>query len=123
VAGFTNGNLDLVQRWTTLVPVSGGAGTIVTEAALLGDQVGPSGVDLFGYSIHRIGLRIDAVSLTTPPGNPDETDWQLSAALLFQGTIAGATACKDGGWQDLHGVGGRRFKNQGDCMQFVNTGK
>jgi hypothetical protein len=123
VAGFTNGSLDLVQYWTTLVPVSGAAGSIVTEKALLDDQVGPSGVDLFGYAIHRIGLRLDAVSLTSPPGNPGETDWELSATLIFQGTIAGAVACKDGGWQSLHGVDYRPFKNQGDCMQFVNTGK
>jgi hypothetical protein len=37
------------STWTTIVPVSGAAGSIVTEPALLGGQVGPSGVDLFGY--------------------------------------------------------------------------
>lgn len=29
-------------------------------------------------------------------------------------------ACKNGGWS---GFSGRTFKNQGDCIQFVNTGK
>lgn len=35
-----------------------------------------------------------------PPGNSDD--------------------CKDGGWQTFNSP--REFKNQGDCMQFVNTG-
>src|SRR5205807_9428170 len=29
--------------------------------------------------------------------------------------------CKNGGWQTFNTP--RRFKNQGDCIQFVNTGK
>jgi hypothetical protein len=29
--------------------------------------------------------------------------------------------CKDGGWQNFNAP--RTFRNQGDCMQFVNTGK
>jgi hypothetical protein len=28
---------------------------------------------------------------------------------------------KEGGWQTFHSP--RAFKNQGDCIQFVNTGK
>jgi hypothetical protein len=31
--------------------------------------------------------------------------------------------CKDGGWMTLSGADGSPFKNQGDCIQFVNTGK
>jgi hypothetical protein len=61
--------------------------------------------------------------LTTRPGSPNETDWELRATLIVQGTIAGPDACKDGGWQSLHSSAGAPFKNQGDCMQFVNTGK
>jgi hypothetical protein len=30
--------------------------------------------------------------------------------------------CKDGGWKNYEGPNGP-FKNQGDCIQFVNTGK
>jgi len=29
--------------------------------------------------------------------------------------------CKNGGWRNFSVP--RRFKNQGDCIQFVNTGK
>ena len=32
-------------------------------------------------------------------------------------------ACKDGGWQGLTRDDGSLFKNQGDCIQLVNTGK
>jgi hypothetical protein len=101
----------------------GCAGSILTEQGLLDGQVGPSGVDLAGYTIDRIGLRIDAVSLTTSPTNLGETDWNLSATILFEGTIASTSSCKKGGWQSLHGPNDRLFGNQGDCIQFVNTGK
>lgn len=32
-------------------------------------------------------------------------------------------ACKHGGWQSLSRADGSSFKNQGDCIQYVNTGK
>jgi hypothetical protein len=32
-------------------------------------------------------------------------------------------ACKNGGWQTLRRADGSSFKNQGDCIQYVNTGK
>ncbi|HEX8290307.1 MAG TPA: putative metal-binding motif-containing protein, partial [Pyrinomonadaceae bacterium] len=32
-------------------------------------------------------------------------------------------ACKNGGWQNLYGTGGTTFKNQGECVQYFNTGK
>jgi hypothetical protein len=31
--------------------------------------------------------------------------------------------CKNGGWQGLSRADGSSFKNQGDCIQYVNTGK
>ncbi|HEX8147978.1 MAG TPA: hypothetical protein VF591_12430 [Pyrinomonadaceae bacterium] len=31
--------------------------------------------------------------------------------------------CKDGGWQKVKTAGGASFKNQGQCVQYVNTGK
>ena len=31
--------------------------------------------------------------------------------------------CKKGGWQNLTRADGSGFKNQGDCIQYVNTGK
>lgn len=34
-----------------------------------------------------------------------------------------AAACKNGGWQTLRRANGSTFKNQGDCIQYVNTGR
>jgi hypothetical protein len=31
--------------------------------------------------------------------------------------------CKNGGWQQVRRADGSPFKNQGDCIQYVNTGK
>jgi hypothetical protein len=32
-------------------------------------------------------------------------------------------SCKSGGWKTLRRADGSTFKNQGDCIQYVNTGK
>lgn len=32
-------------------------------------------------------------------------------------------SCKQGGWKDLERADGSSFKNQGDCIQYLNTGK
>jgi hypothetical protein len=40
---------------------------------------------------------------------------------LPQPTSAGQ--CKNGGWQNQFRADGSTFKNQGDCLQYVNTGK
>ena len=31
--------------------------------------------------------------------------------------------CKKGGWQTMRRADGSSFKNQGDCVSYVNTGK
>ncbi len=31
--------------------------------------------------------------------------------------------CKKDGWKDLERTDGSSFKNQGDCIQYLNTGK
>jgi hypothetical protein len=50
--------------------------------------------------------------------------WTVSNVHLGE---AAATSdknnCKSGGWKDLERADGSSFKNQGDCIQYVNTGK
>lgn len=41
---------------------------------------------------------------------------------IFQ-VAQSADACKDGGWQTLKRADGSSFKNQGDCVSYVNTGR
>jgi hypothetical protein len=53
--------------------------------------------------------------------------WTVSNVQLGQGEAAGVATkkdeCKKGGWADLTRADGSFFKNQGDCIQYVNTGK
>jgi hypothetical protein len=44
-------------------------------------------------------------------------------AALTINVPANANACKNNGWQTLTRADGSTFKNQGDCIQYVNTGK
>jgi hypothetical protein len=46
-----------------------------------------------------------------------------NASLLSAGVAGSVTACKNDGWQELTRVDGIPFTNQGDCIQYVNTGK
>jgi hypothetical protein len=51
----------------------------------------------------------------------------VSNVQLGQSAAAGVATnkdeCKKGGWADLTRANGTTFKNQGDCIQYVNTGK
>ena len=48
----------------------------------------------------------------------------IPAAKFTAYTIATTAAgCKNNGWQSLSRANGSSFKNQGDCIQYVNTGK
>ena len=52
--------------------------------------------------------------------------WTVSNVHLGAAASKTATAkddCKNGGWANLTRTGGSTFKNQGDCIQYVNTGK
>jgi hypothetical protein len=44
-------------------------------------------------------------------------------SLLSVNQAGDASACKNEGWQHLTRADGSIFKNQGDCIQYVNTGK
>ena len=46
-----------------------------------------------------------------------------NVSLLSVNQAGNATACKNDGWQQLTRADGSIFKNQGDCIQYVNTGK
>lgn len=42
---------------------------------------------------------------------------------MYINTPPNKDACKNGGWQNYTRADGSTFKNQGDCIQYVNTGK
>jgi hypothetical protein len=41
---------------------------------------------------------------------------------LSLGTLPASEACKNGGWESFTRADGSSFKNQGDCIQYANTG-
>jgi hypothetical protein len=56
----------------------------------------------------------------------DYDPWLIAPALGGAcGGVEATTAsqCKNGGWKTVFRGNGTSFKNQGDCMQYVNTGK
>ena len=46
-----------------------------------------------------------------------------NTSLLSINQAGTVNSCKNDGWQDLTRAGGTTFKNQGDCIQYVITGK
>ena len=62
-----------------------------------------------------------------PSGGVCNGGWDKSSDInvqVFASQVAPSKdSCKDGGWQSLVRTDGSTFKNQGDCIQYVNTGK
>jgi len=50
-------------------------------------------------------------------------DNQRTGSLPWRPFPTDKDQCKNGGWQSLSRADGTTFKNQGDCIQYVNTGK
>ncbi|MFN2510069.1 MAG: hypothetical protein ABR568_01345 [Pyrinomonadaceae bacterium] len=46
-----------------------------------------------------------------------------NVSLLSVNLAGNASACKNDGWQQLTRADGTTFTNQGDCIQYVNTGR
>jgi hypothetical protein len=74
------------------------------------------------------GILVDRTVLNPPPDTTTQTIY-ASVSSLSPFVIAKLNAptdinqCKNGGWQTFSRSDGTPFKNQGDCVQFVNTGK
>jgi hypothetical protein len=55
-----------------------------------------------------------------------DTNWtDFAPAVQFTAFTIATTAdgCKNSGWKTLSRGDGSSFKNQGDCIQYVNTGR
>lgn len=58
------------------------------------------------------------------PGQADfDNDGVGDACDAIQGPPTSTNQCKNNGWRFWTRSNGTRFKNQGDCIQYVNTGK
>jgi hypothetical protein len=61
------------------------------------------------------------------PGGVCDGGWDKSSDINVQvfasQEATDKNSCKDDGWQSLARSDGSTFKNQGDCIQYANTGK
>ena len=80
----------------------------------------------FGVNVGSNGASYD---VRGRPGQPQRRGLRLRAGCAdadahpIRSPPESKDACKDGGWQGLTRDDGSLFKNQGDCIQLVNTGK
>jgi hypothetical protein len=56
-------------------------------------------------------------------GNGGSGPLASAELYLYISVPTNKDACKSNGWMTLTRPDGSSFKNQGDCIQFVNTGK
>lgn len=72
-----------------------------------------------GYTVVRVSLVVD-------PGYGQVVRFDntvVDETLYTYDQPASKEQCKQGGWEDLSREDGSPFKNQGDCIQYFNTGK
>jgi hypothetical protein len=88
-------------------PVPGATWTLSTPTDLIGTNVGGH---LYGWFVDQQSQPFSVLAID-------------NVSLLSVNAAASVSACKNGGWQHLTRSDGSIFVNQGDCIQYVNTGK
>ncbi len=96
--------------------------TLITRKAL-------SGSPYAGHAILYFSIQTGSAWSTGFTGQVDGYQIRLTegsvANINFEPFVVATDkdACKSGGWASLYRADGTTFKNQGDCIQYVNTGK
>ena len=73
-------------------------------------------------TVSVINTSTNTVTATVPVGAfPDGVAIRRAAAPIV--TPAQVTDCQGRKWQTVRRADGSAFRNQGDCIQYVNTGK
>ncbi len=116
-------DVDAGQFWSSKTTNAGGSCSVVSGAggppfySLAQLQASCPNAVVVGFGVN-VG--------TFNPGYNVYTD-----LVNFNGTVydfepyaiaANKDQCKNGGWQTFRRADGSTFKNQGDCIQYVNTG-
>lgn len=109
----TGGNGDIAGTYDTAQLVPGTQVSTYTATAAL-FAANPT------WKITGIQLVIDS-GYSFPDGEQTVTVVPTVEVIFGPPTTSGA--CKNGGWRVLTRADNSPFKNQGDCIQYVNTGK
>ena len=116
------GTGDLLSLDPLLSPLGDNGGPTATQAL----QPGSPAIDA-GDNAACAAIPVDDHDQRGVP-RPIDGNGDLSAvcdigAVEYVATPADANACKKYGWRAVYRADGSSFKNQGDCIQYVNTGK
>lgn len=98
--------------WSTFVDGTGLAGEryAAQTVNLVTVQTGSAWAD-------RFTGQVDGLTITLTDGSVATVNFEAWNAATDK------AACKKDGWMTLERTDGSAFKNQGDCIQYVNTGK
>jgi hypothetical protein len=108
--------------WWSSNPIPGAPNrdTFVTWNTILANN--PDAVIIGGFGINQ-GSGNPALTAATDALNIGYNDFCITYNFDPYRVATSAAACKNGGWQTLRRADGSPFRNQGDCIQYVNTGK
>jgi hypothetical protein len=139
ISNLNGASPDKVAVWFESNPSFGSAqvhtNNFNVTAAAYGIAVHPA---LTGGSVNGTCNWWNSPSGPTAPSNPGGTGAQVSPNVTYApwliapapgGSCFGGNVpttkeqCKNGGWTMSTRADGSTFKNQGDCIQYVNTGK
>ena len=88
--------------------------------AFSGESLLGANIDLNNLNRRSHLVSIDPATGVISDGGPSVD--KLDAIAVAPASVS-RNLCKQGGWQSLTRADGSSFKNQGDCIQYVNTGK
>ncbi|HKY05111.1 MAG TPA: hypothetical protein VJQ56_09480 [Blastocatellia bacterium] len=108
--------------WWSSNPIPGAPNrdTFVTWDTIV--NLNPDAVILGGFGINQ-GSGNPALTASTDALTIGYGDECVTYNFDPFEVAASKDACKNGGWKTLRRADGSAFKNQGDCIQYVNTGK
>lgn len=137
ISGLTSGGADIIGVWFESNPSFGSAQVHNNNFNLPASQFGIASA-VAGGPVSGTCNWWNSPTGPTSASNPGGTGAQVGPYVTFNpwliapapggscygGNVpAEANQCKNGGWMTRTRADGSTFKNQGDCIQYVNTGR
>ena len=128
VLAFIGGPAGGASEAWTLANANGSGPAEWTQLNPIGVLPDARGFSFVGYAAasNRLTMYGGSKDFNTAANGTNEV-WVLTDAIeapeTDPTTPADKNACKGNGWRSVTRSDGSAFKNQGDCIQFVNTGK